>query len=281
MTYKENTPDHIQRVIDLAKSKNIKVKYLTKDKMDKFNGGRPHNGLIIKSQPRDYIYLKHFNSYSERFLTKKEGNLIVFLDQIVDPQNFGSIIRSAFFLGAEGILVNSKNKPPISSTVCKVSSGASECTDLFAIKSIRKFLKEALDNKWTVVTTSIEKEYDVQLKSVVSNEVDDEEKKAPTVGEIEGKNISLTELKLNNNENVILVLGSEATGIISNLAGLSNYNVFIPPMLNKELTGKHPYNIIDSLNVGVSAGIIINHIKALLKNKNETKSEEVKIDNLL
>jgi tRNA G18 (ribose-2'-O)-methylase SpoU len=268
MSYKENTPDHIQRIIDAAKSKNIKVKYLTKDKLDKFTGARPHNGVVLKSEPRDYIYIKNFTSFAEKFIAKPEGNLLILLDQIVDPQNFGSIIRSAFFLGSDAILLNKKNKPPISSTVCKVSSGASECTEMYAVKSVRKFLGEALNKGWTVVTTSIEKEHDVQMRLNEGGNKDKEEEDTvnnSTTNNIEAKNISLDELKLNSNNNVILVLGSEASGITSDLSGVSNYNVYIPPMLNKELSGKYPYNIIDSLNVGVSAGIIINTIKTQLK----------------
>jgi tRNA G18 (ribose-2'-O)-methylase SpoU len=77
--------------------------------------------------------------------------------------------------------------------------------------------------------------------------------------------ISLTELNLNKNDNAILVLGSEAFGISTNLDEIANYNLYIPPLLNKEMVNKHPFDLIDSLNVGVSAGILINHIKNLLK----------------
>jgi predicted rRNA methylase len=288
MNFRENTPDKIKRIIDIAQSKNIKVKWLTRDKLDKFTGGRPHNGLVLKSQPRDYVYIKSFAPFAEKFINKPEGNLLVLLDQIVDPQNFGSVIRSAFFLGSDALLMNKNNKPPISSTVCKVSSGASECIDLFAVKNLRKFLGEAIGKGWTVVTTSIEKEHDVQLR--LNNEKQEEsndnestnqegEGKESQPEKIVAKNVSLVELNLPTNSNVILVLGSEANGITSDLNGVSNYNVYIPPLLNKELTGKHPFNIIDSLNVGVSAGIIINHIKTQLKfpqteNKDEIKTPE-------
>ena len=39
----------------------------------------------------------------------QNGKFILFLDQITDPQNFGSIIRSAMFLGVDGIVVNKLN----------------------------------------------------------------------------------------------------------------------------------------------------------------------------
>jgi 21S rRNA (GM2251-2'-O)-methyltransferase len=280
LNYKENIPDHIQKISELAKNKDVKIKHVSRDRLDKLTGGRPHNGVVLKSDIRDYVYLNNF-SFIEKFLTKSEGNLLILLDQIVDPQNFGSVIRSSFFLGADAILLNRKNKPPISSTVCKVSSGASECVDLFAVKSLRPFLKEAADKGWTVITTSIEKEADVQLRLDGAHHVSKSNQAVKELNEnvteeinekesevIEAKTTSLNDLKLSNNKNVILILGSEASGITSNLSGLAHYNLFIPPMLTPEETGKHPFTLIDSLNVGVSAGIIINHIKTELKNVN-------------
>lgn len=84
--------------------------------------------------------MSNFNTFFEKFKKKDTGNLVVILDQIVDPQNFGSIIRTAFYLGADFVMLNKYNKPPLSATVSKVSSGASECMDLFSIKNIRNFL---------------------------------------------------------------------------------------------------------------------------------------------
>lgn len=107
--------------------------------MDKFTGNRPHNGVILKSYPREYKAIREFKQFSDS-LGKRNGNLVILLDQIIDPQNLGSIIRSAVFLGADHVLVNKKNKPPISAAVAKVSSGASECIQLGAVRTIKPFL---------------------------------------------------------------------------------------------------------------------------------------------
>jgi 21S rRNA (GM2251-2'-O)-methyltransferase len=141
MSYKENTPDHILKLIDLANVKGVKIKYLKREKLDKFTGNRPHNGVVLKSEYRDYHYVKRFEAFSNKFVSKQTGNLVILLDQIVDPQNLGSIIRTSFFLGVDHMLVNKKNKPPISAAVGKVSSGASECCELYAIKNIKSFLR--------------------------------------------------------------------------------------------------------------------------------------------
>ena len=83
--------------------------------------------------------------------------------------------------------------------------------------------------------------------------------------------IELKDLKLSKDDNVIVILGSESAGVSQNLLKSANYQVFIPPTLNKDLVGKFPFNIVDSLNVAVTGGIIVNHIKFL--QKNEAKKE--------
>lgn len=96
-------------------------------------------------------------------------------------------------------------------------------------------------------------------------EAEEEPNKNQVTGGSAPLSMSLNEISLKNGDNVIIVLGSESSGISTNLKEVTTHNVYIPPLLNKEMANKHPFNIIDSLNVGVSAGIIINHLKAQLK----------------
>jgi 21S rRNA (GM2251-2'-O)-methyltransferase len=96
--------------------------------------------MVLKTDPREYIYVSQFEMFREKFITKEKGNLLILLDQIIDPQNLGSIVRSSFFLGVDKILLNKKNKPSLTSAVSKVSSGASECVDLYAVKNVKNFI---------------------------------------------------------------------------------------------------------------------------------------------
>ena len=71
--------------------------------------------------------------------SKPEGKFYIFLDQVTDPQNFGSILRSAFFIGVDGVIVNKKNACGLTPVVSKVSSGALEFIPLYTVKFVSHF----------------------------------------------------------------------------------------------------------------------------------------------
>lgn len=73
----------------------------------------------------------------------KKGQFYLFLDQITDPQNFGSILRTAMFIGVDAVIVNSKNSCGLTPTVSKVSSGALEFITLYNVRFVSKFLEDA------------------------------------------------------------------------------------------------------------------------------------------
>lgn len=79
------------------------------------------------------------------------------------------------------------------------------------------------------------------------------------------KVISIEDLKIPKDENIILVLGSEGEGVSRTINKLADYRVMIPPQLSTDMIGKYPFNMVDSLNVGVSAGLLIYHIRYLMR----------------
>ena len=86
------------------------------------------------------------------------------------------------------------------------------------------------------------------------------------------KNIALNELNFSKEDNVIIIFGGEGSGVSNVLAKVSNNNIFIPPELDMTKANKPQYKIVDSLNVGVSAGIIVSYIKNQLINKEDSNS---------
>jgi 21S rRNA (GM2251-2'-O)-methyltransferase len=80
------------------------------------------------------------------------SGLVLALDEVWDPQNFGALLRSSYFLGIDKVVVCAKNSAPLSPTVSKASAGAMEAMDVFSTRNMMKFLDKAKNNGWAVWT---------------------------------------------------------------------------------------------------------------------------------
>ena len=143
--------------------------FLSQDKLEKFAKNQIHQGIILKCDPLPYVRIS--SPLQLKSEIKAQGLLWLFLDQITDPQNFGALIRTSFFLvskiidaiyikpfilyiqGVDGILVNEKNRCPLTSTVNKVSVGALELMEINCVKEPFPFLKECIRDGWKVFAT--------------------------------------------------------------------------------------------------------------------------------
>jgi tRNA G18 (ribose-2'-O)-methylase SpoU len=89
----------------------------------------------------------------------QEVPLLVALDEVQDPHNLGAVLRSAWLLGANGVVVSARNSAPLNATVSKTSSGALEgwvaCRLVHATRSMPTFLGAAAAAGWRVLGTSL------------------------------------------------------------------------------------------------------------------------------
>ncbi|HQH26026.1 MAG TPA: 23S rRNA (guanosine(2251)-2'-O)-methyltransferase RlmB [Oligoflexia bacterium] len=69
------------------------------------------------------------------------AGVLVVLDQIVDPQNLGSITRAAEAAGADGILYPKRRSAPVTAAVRKASAGASELIPMAAVTNLSRVLE--------------------------------------------------------------------------------------------------------------------------------------------
>jgi 23S rRNA (guanosine2251-2'-O)-methyltransferase len=70
-----------------------------------------------------------------------ERLLLVALDQITDPRNYGAIIRSAEALGAHGVVTEARRSPPLSATVAKAAAGAASHLPLVQVTNLPSYLQ--------------------------------------------------------------------------------------------------------------------------------------------
>lgn len=83
-----------------------------------------------------------------------EQPLLVVLDGVTDPRNYGAIIRSAFALGAHGVVTEERRSAPLSAIVLKASAGTASKIPLVQVKNIARYLEQIKEQGLWVYGTS-------------------------------------------------------------------------------------------------------------------------------
>ena len=113
----------IKVALGLAKDKGIVIKEADRRKLDAMCEGLNHQGIIAKITPFKYSEVNDILDYADK---KGEKPFIIILDEIEDPHNLGSIIRTAELCGVHGIIIPKRRNVGVTSTVYKCAAGAIE-----------------------------------------------------------------------------------------------------------------------------------------------------------
>ena len=120
--------------------KDIKIFYKTKNELDKYVGKENilHQGFIAEIEHLEELVLKDF-------IRNKKNLTFACLDEVTDPRNIGSIIRSASSFKIDGLIVKERIFPQESKLMFKSASGCMEHINIFKVSNINtvlKFLRE-------------------------------------------------------------------------------------------------------------------------------------------
>lgn len=150
--------DEIDLIYTLAKRAKINV---TQYDNNKFKNLLRNNNLE-KENHQGIIALKEIGQSLPLFqlldeaLMQEENPLLVMLDEIQDPHNLGSIVRTAEAAGARGLIITETESSPITPTVFKVSAGAVEYLPYSVVKNVIQTLSTIKEKGfWLVATDSV------------------------------------------------------------------------------------------------------------------------------
>ena len=118
--------------------KKINVFYKSRKELDNLCGRdeTSHQGLVAEVEQLEEITLKEF-----LIENKKENVNILALEDVTDPRNIGSIIRSAVAFRIDGIIVKERSFPSKSKLLYKSASGGAEHIKIFKVANINTALK--------------------------------------------------------------------------------------------------------------------------------------------
>jgi len=118
--------------------KKINVFYKSRKELDNLCGKdeTAHQGLVAEVEQLEDVTLKEF------ILENKKKNVnIIALEEVTDPRNIGSIIRSAVAFNIDGIIVKERSYPSKSKLLYKSASGGTEHIKIFKVSNINTALK--------------------------------------------------------------------------------------------------------------------------------------------
>ena len=124
---------------------DIKVYFKTKKELDKYSTKENllHQGYVAEIEHLEKLVLKNF--------IKNKNNLtLACLDEVSDPRNIGSLIRSAASFNIDGLIVKERQFPNESKLMYKSASGSIEHINLFEVSNINSTLKNLRGNNFWI-----------------------------------------------------------------------------------------------------------------------------------
>lgn len=128
----------------LNRIKNMKVNYLDKFELDKLVKGN-HQGIVLEVEDFKYEDISCFD----------DAKLVVILDHIEDPHNFGAIIRTCEAAGVDGIIIPKDRACEVNSTVIKVSTGAIKNIKICEVVNLNRSIQYLKDHGYWIVGTDM------------------------------------------------------------------------------------------------------------------------------
>ena len=126
-------------IADNYKSIIKKITILDQKEFKKLYGGeKSTQGIVLKTndfeRPNLQQFLKNENANAK--------SVLMALDQITDPQNIGSIMRSCALFNCKGIIVAKDNAPDLTPSLYKAASGAAEIVNYFRVTNLKRSISE-------------------------------------------------------------------------------------------------------------------------------------------
>lgn len=115
----------IQTIKSVAMKGGVQVQWVPENKLESLLKGVNHQGVAALVAPVNYLDVDELlrSVAPDRDVLTESKPLLVILDRIEDPHNFGAILRSVVAVGAKGVIVPGKGMAPVNSHTVKTSAG--------------------------------------------------------------------------------------------------------------------------------------------------------------
>lgn len=200
--------DHI---IALAKKKNAKVNIVTQKKvLSELVGHVVHQGIVAQIDGYDYYSIDDIL----QSIPKGKQPLLLMLDGLEDPHNLGAILRTCDAIEVDGVIIGKNRSVGLTPIVAKVSTGAIDYVKVAQVTNLSRTLNELKEKGFWIVGCELNQSQDYRA--------------------------------VNYNMPIVIVIGSEGSGISRLVKEQCDINVVLP--MNGHVT---------SLNASVATAVIL------------------------
>ncbi len=113
----------LQQLKDFATRRGLPIDTVSREKLDDIAHSEAHQGVVAYVERRRYWELEPLAAAA---LAERKDPVLLMLDSLQDPQNLGSISRTAEAAGVGGIILSHNRSPEVTPAVVKASAGAAE-----------------------------------------------------------------------------------------------------------------------------------------------------------
>ncbi len=129
----------IRTILREAKKTDTIINFVKKERLDQMSETGKHQGVIAYSAAYDYGTVEEM---LEKAAQKGEPPFLILLDNIEDPHNLGSILRTANQAGAHGVIIPKRRAVGLTATVAKASAGAINYTPVAKVTNLAKTMED-------------------------------------------------------------------------------------------------------------------------------------------
>jgi 23S rRNA (guanosine2251-2'-O)-methyltransferase len=129
----------IRQIFSMAKEKGIIVQKVERSKLDAISESDSHQGVIAYVAAYNYSDLEEVLNRVE---AEGRDPFVIICDEINDPHNLGSIIRTANAVGADCVIIPKRNSVGITSVVAKTSAGAIEYVPVCRVSNLSQTIEK-------------------------------------------------------------------------------------------------------------------------------------------
>lgn len=123
----------VAAVVRRASYLRVPVREVGAGDIDRATAGARHQGVAALIRPHRFLGLDELRV---RVASSAEPPIIIALDGVEDPQNFGAVLRTAEGAGALAVLIGSRNAAPITAAVARASAGAVDRVAIVRVESL-------------------------------------------------------------------------------------------------------------------------------------------------